>query len=147
MRALVQRVRTAEVHVSNKLVGAIIQGLLVFVSIGKNDTETTVAHMIDQIIAMRIFSDERDKMNKSLLDIHGQLLLVSQFTLHADTSSGNRPSFTHAASRDHAKVLYEYSIAYAREKGLVVETGEFGAHMEVTLTNDGPVTIWLDSEV
>ena len=146
MRAVIQRVSRASVTVEEKVVGEIGYGLLVFLGIGLEDNETTVKTMVDKIIQLRIFPDEQGKMNLSLLDIQGEILVVSQFTLHADMSRGRRPSFTKAAPPSIAIPLYELFKATCKEYALTVESGVFGAYMQVELLNDGPVTIWMDSE-
>lgn len=145
MRMVVQRVKHASVMVDDKTTGAIQQGFLVLVGIGPDDTETTVEKMADKMLRLRIFSDENDKINLSLQDIDGELLLVSQFTLYADCRKGNRPSFVQAAPPAQAEALYEYCKAYCAKTVPVVESGIFGADMQVSLCNDGPFTIVLDS--
>jgi D-tyrosyl-tRNA(Tyr) deacylase len=146
MRALIQRVSRASVTVENEVVGKIGEGLLVFLGIGLDDTETTVKPLVDKIVQLRIFPDQQGKMNLSLLDIEGEVLVVSQFTLHADVSRGRRPSFTKAAPPSIAIPLYELFKATCKKYALTVESGVFGAYMQVELLNDGPVTIWMDSE-
>lgn len=145
MRAVVQRVSEAKVIVEEKTVGAIKRGLLVFVGVGKNDTEEDCEWLADKVSGLRIFEDEDGKMNLSVKDINGEVLVVSQFTLYGDCRRGKRPSFTEAAPPDKGKTLYERFVELLREKGLRVETGKFRAHMHVHLVNDGPVTILLDS--
>ena len=144
MRLIIQRVTQASVTVSGSVVGAINKGYLVLVGIGQNDTEAIVEKMADKMMRLRIFSDENDKINLSLQDVGGQLLLVSQFTLYANCKKGNRPSFTEAGEPHRAEELYEYMVAKAREQVPVVETGVFGAEMEVSLVNDGPFTVILE---
>lgn len=146
MRLVIQRVTQASVTVSGSVVGAINKGYLVLVGIGQNDTETIVEKMADKMMRLRIFSDENDKINLSLQDVGGQLLLVSQFTLYADCRKGNRPSFIAAGAPQTAEALYEYMIAYCKQNVPVVEHGVFGADMQVSLCNDGPFTIVLDSD-
>jgi D-aminoacyl-tRNA deacylase len=146
MRALLQRVSQASVIADEKIVGQIEKGLLVFLGIASEDNETTVRTLVDKIVQLRIFPDNQGKMNLSLLDIQGEVLVVSQFTLHADMSRGRRPSFTKAAPPSIAIPLYELFKETCMEYGLSVESGIFGAYMQVELLNDGPVTIWLDSE-
>ena len=146
MRALLQRVSHANVVVDEQIVGHIGQGLLVFLGIGHEDNETTVKTLADKIVQLRIFSDEQGKMNLSLLDIQGEMLVVSQFTLHADVRRGRRPSFTNAAPPALANSLYELFKETCTQYGLTVASGIFGASMGVELRNEGPVTIWLDSE-
>ena len=145
MRLVIQRVTQASVTVSGSVVGAINKGYLVLVGIGQNDTEAIVEKMADKMMRLRIFSDENDKINRSLSDVDGELLLVSQFTLYADCRKGNRPSFVHAAPPAQAEALYEACKAYCRERVPVVESGIFGADMQVELCNDGPFTVLLDS--
>ncbi len=146
MRALLQRVSQASVTVDEKIVGQIGKGLLIFLGIGLEDNETTVKFLVDKIVQLRIFPDEQGKMNLSLLDIQGEVLVVSQFTLHADISRGRRPSFTKAAPPSMAIPLYELFKEACKKYSLTVESGIFGAYMNVELCNDGPVTIWMDSE-
>lgn len=146
MRVIIQRVSQASVSVDNIVKGKIEQGMVVMVGIGEEDTQDDVALMVDKIINLRIFSDENGKMNLSLQDVSGSMLVISQFTLFADTSRGRRPFFGNAADPALAKSLYEYFLFRVQEKGIAVEQGVFGAMMTVSLVNDGPVTIWLDSE-
>lgn len=146
MRALLQRVSRASVTVDEQTVGHINQGLLVFLGIGHDDNETTVKTLADKIVQLRVFSDAQGKMNLSLLDIQGEVLVVSQFTLHADVRRGRRPSFTNAAPPSLANSLYELFKETCTQYGLTVASGIFGASMSVELRNEGPVTIWLDSE-
>jgi D-aminoacyl-tRNA deacylase len=146
MRALLQRVSRASVTVDEQVVGHIGQGFLVFLGIGHEDNETTVKSLADKIVQLRIFSDAQGKMNLSLLDIQGEMLVVSQFTLHADVRRGRRPSFTNAAPPSLANSLYELFKETCTKYGLTVASGIFGASMSVELRNEGPVTIWLDSE-
>ncbi len=145
MRALLQRVSRASVTVDGQVVGRIEQGLLVLVGIGQGDSEAQVRQMCEKIINLRIFEDDEGKMNRSLQDIGGAILVVSQFTLYADTRKGRRPSFINAAHPSIAEQLVERFKNLLRTYHLTVEGGVFGAHMEVELVNDGPVTIWLDS--
>jgi len=146
VRAVVQRVSTARVTVSGRLVGTIGAGLLVLLGIATDDTAAETDWLLDKLLDLRIFENQDGKFDKSLRDIHGELLLVSQFTLLADTRKGRRPSFTAAARPEHAIPLYEHAAQRARAQGITVATGEFGAHMAVELVNDGPVTIVLDSK-
>ncbi len=141
MIALVQRVRRASVEVAGRTVGAIGPGLLVLVCAEPADTPVQAARLVDKLLKLRIFADDAGKMNLSLQDIVGGLLVVSQFTLAADTSGGNRPSFTGAASAALGRELYEAVLKVARERHANVQAGEFGADMQVSLVNDGPVTI------
>lgn len=141
MLALVQRVAEASVTVGGRTVGAIGRGLLVFVCAEPADTEAQAAKLVAKLLKLRVFSDDAGKMNRSLQDVGGGLLVVSQFTLAADTRGGNRPSFTGAAPPDLGRRLYEAVLAEARALHPVVERGEFGADMQVRLVNDGPVTI------
>ncbi|MBR3867601.1 MAG: D-tyrosyl-tRNA(Tyr) deacylase [Butyricicoccus sp.] len=145
MRALVQRVSRASVTIGGKVHGAIDKGFLVLLGITEGDTEADARYLADKCVGLRVFTDENDKMNRSLADVGGGLLVVSQFTLYGDCSHGRRPSFIAAARPDTAIPLYECFVARCRESGLPVETGEFGAHMEVELLNDGPVTLWMDT--
>lgn len=147
MRLLIQRVSNANVCVSNQIIGSIGKGLLVFVGIGEMDDEKTVELMTEKMLNLRIFEDENQKTNLNLNAVNGEVLLVSQFTLYADCKKGNRPSFTSAGSPQKAKELYEYMIALCRQKKIVTEQGEFGADMKVSLLNDGPFTIFLDSDI
>ena len=143
MISVIQRVSQARVVVDGLTVGEIGAGLLVLVCAERGDGEAQAEKLLAKILKLRIFGDEAGKLNRSIQDVAGGLLLVSQFTLAADTSGGNRPSFTNAAEPQEGKRLFEYLVRRAREPHSVVETGEFGAHMQVTLTNDGPVTFWL----
>ena len=141
MKAILQRVSEASVSIDQRITGEIGVGLLVLLCAEPDDTEETSERLIRKILALRIFPDEANKMNLSLSQIRGELLVVSQFTLIADTSRGNRPSFTGAASPEQAQYLYEDFIDRARQTGLTVASGVFGADMQVSLVNDGPVTI------
>ena len=141
MIALVQRVRRAHVEVAGQTVGAIDQGLLVFVCAEPQDDEAAAAKLVAKLLRLRIFADDAGKMNRNVQDVSGGLLIVSQFTLAADTSGGNRPSFTGAAPPTLGRALYERVLALAREAHPTVAAGEFGADMQVHLVNDGPVTI------
>ena len=143
MIALVQRVLQARVEVAGHVIGAIEQGLLVFVCAEPDDDENSAAKMVTKLLKLRIFADDANKMNRSVQDLAGGLLIVSQFTLAADTSAGNRPSFTGAAAPALGRTLYERVLALAREAHAKVAAGEFGADMQVHLVNDGPVTISL----
>lgn len=141
MKAVLQRVSEARVMVEGELIGEIGQGLLVLLCAERGDTEAIADKLLAKMLKLRIFSDEAGKMNRSLQDIGGGLLLVSQFTLAADTSGGNRPSFGQAAAPDEGRRLYDYVVAQARAAHPVVQTGRFAADMKVQLVNDGPVTI------
>lgn len=145
MKALIQRVRTASVTVDGDVVGSIDHGLLVFLGVEQGDSEALASRLADRVLAYRVFPDEAGKMNRSVCDAGGGLLVVSQFTLAADTDSGNRPSFTPAAAPDVARSLYEHFVASARRRCARVETGRFAADMQVSLVNDGPVTFLLST--
>ena len=147
MRIVLQRVKSASVSIEGLVVGEIEQGFLLLVGVGPNDTRDDASYLARKIAGMRIFSDENGKMNLSIDQVGGKILSVSQFTLFADTKKGNRPSFTEAASPEAANKLYEeFNEILRTEYGLIVETGEFGADMQVSLVNDGPVTILLDTK-
>ncbi len=145
MKAVIQRVTKASVYVEGKTVGQIESGLLVLLGVAKGDEATDGRYLVEKIRTLRIFSDEQGKMNRSLADIGGSILLVSQFTLLGRTANGRRPSFDEAAPPDEAKRLYEQVVASLRSYGTHVETGVFSAYMQVELLNDGPVTFILDS--
>lgn len=145
MRAVVQRVRRSSVTVDGVVVGAIEHGFLVLLGVDVDDTESDADYMAEKIIGLRIFNDDDGKFNRSLLDVGGAVLLVSQFTLQGDSRKGRRPSFVKAARPEQAIPLYERVGDVLREKGVTVATGVFGAHMDVELLNDGPVTLLLDS--
>jgi D-tyrosyl-tRNA(Tyr) deacylase len=144
MKALVQRVREARVEVDGEVVGAIGPGLLVLLCAVRGDTEAEAERLLAKLLKLRIFGDEQGRMNRSVQDTGGGLLLVSQFTLAADTSGGNRPSFGNAAAPEDGRRLYEFFVERARAQHTPVATGRFAAHMQVHLVNDGPVTIPLD---
>ncbi len=147
MKAVIQRVKYATVKVDNKIIGECKQGFMILLGVIDGDTENDADKLIKKIPVLRIFEDENGKMNKSLLDIDGEILVVSQFTLAADCSHGRRPSFTASAPHDIANELYEYLVGELKTAGVKsVQTGEFGADMAVELLNDGPVTIVLDSK-
>ncbi len=146
MRAVVQRVSAASVTVEGRKVGTIGPGLLVLLGVARGDTEKDGEYLAEKLAGLRIFEDEEEKMNRSVAQIGGSILLVSQFTLYGDVRHGRRPSFTQAAPPEEANRLYEDLAQKLRDKGLTVETGQFQAHMEVSLVNDGPVTILLDSK-
>ncbi len=146
MKFVIQRVLKANVKVDEKICGKINQGFLVLIGITHNDNEKVAEGMINKLLKLRVFSDENGKMNKSIKDINGELLLVSQFTLYANCKRGNRPDFLNAAKPDFANELYEFIIDKCKNEIQNVQTGIFGADMKVELVNDGPVTIVLDSE-
>ncbi|WP_125763221.1 D-aminoacyl-tRNA deacylase [Companilactobacillus hulinensis] len=144
MKVVIQRVSEAKVSVDNKILGQIDQGFCLLVAFADEDNDETIEYMARKIANMRVFSDEEDKMNLSIKDIDGQILSISQFTLYADTKKGNRPSFTGAGNFETSKSKYEQFNNELRNHDLHVETGEFGADMQVALTNDGPVTIIME---
>jgi D-tyrosyl-tRNA(Tyr) deacylase len=146
LRLLIQRALSAQVTVDEKVVGRIGPGLVVFVGVREGDTEADAAKLAAKVVQLRLFSDEAGKMNRSVMDIGGELLVVSQFTLYAETSKGNRPSYSLAAKPEIARGLYESFLAKCRALGIHVETGVFQAHMVVSIVNDGPVTISCQSE-
>jgi D-aminoacyl-tRNA deacylase len=146
VKALLQRVSRASVTVAGEEVGRIGRGLAVFIGVADGDTERDAQYLIAKIVNLRIFTDAQDKFNLSALDIGGELLLVSQFTLLADTRKGRRPSFDRAAPPVQAGKLFDYSVGLARESGLKVATGRFQQHMQVEIHNDGPVTVMVDSK-
>ena len=146
MRAVVQRVSSSRVTVDERVTGEVKKGLLVLLGVTHDDTSKDVDYMVDKVTNLRIFEDENDKMNLSLKDIGGEVMAVSQFTLYGDARKGRRPSFSDAARPDVANPLYEEFVEKLRAQGITVGTGEFGAHMMVELTNDGPVTILLESK-
>ncbi|RQD70593.1 MAG: D-tyrosyl-tRNA(Tyr) deacylase [Tindallia sp. MSAO_Bac2] len=146
MRAVVQRVKSACVSVEGNVEGAISQGLLVYLGVGKGDTEKDIDYMVEKITNLRIFEDDQGKMNRSLLDEEGEVLCISQFTLWGDCRKGRRPSFTDAREPGEADEMYQQFVGKCREKGIKTETGVFQAHMEVSSVNDGPVTMLVDSE-
>lgn len=144
MKFVIQRVTEASVTVDHEVIGKIDKGFLVLIGVGKEDTTAEADRLIKKMLGLRIFADENGKTNLSLKDVNGQLLLVSQFTLYADCRKGNRPSFVNAGEPDKAEALYEYIIAQCRQHLPIVETGSFGADMQVSLCNDGPFTIILE---
>src|SRR5688500_5020106 len=145
MKAVIQRVTRASVEVNGEVVGRIDAGLLVLLGVEKEDNDVDAEYIADKLTELRIFSDAHGKMNRSIVDIGGKLLIVSQFTLLGDTTKGRRPGFDRAAPPEHALALYERVVAIGRNRGMHVETGRFGAHMRVSLENDGPVTFLLES--
>lgn len=145
MRAVIQRVNSASVKVDGNTVGEIKKGLLVFLGVGDGDTEADLKYIADKTVGLRIFSDDDDKMNLSVTDICGEILVVSQFTLYGDCRKGRRPNFTSSMEPIGAEKMYEDFIEYIKSKGIKTEQGEFGADMKVSISNDGPVTILLDS--
>ena len=144
MRLVVQRVKNAKVDVNNNTVGSIDKGFLVLLGVTHTDTKETADYLVKKLCNLRVFEDENEKMNLSIKDVNGKLLIVSQFTLYADCTGGNRPSFINAAKPDFANELYEYFCDKCKETGIEVQTGIFGADMKVSLLNDGPVTIILE---
>ena len=146
MRAIIQRVESASVRVDSQLISKITKGILVFIGVGKEDTDKDADYVASKIMCMRIFDDNEGKMNLSLVDINGQALIVSQFTLFRDCRKGKRPSFESAADMEKAKVLYEYLVEKCKQSNLVIGKGVFRENMLVDLVNDGPVTILLDSK-
>lgn len=147
MKVIIQRCSSAKVTVDEEIIGQINQGLMLLVGVTHEDEEKDADYLAEKIAGLRIFEDESGKMNHSVLDVQGAILSVSQFTLYADTRKGKRPNFMAAAKPDLAEPLYEYFNEQLRKKGLHVETGKFGAMMDVSLTNDGPVTLILESKV
>ena len=145
MKFVIQRVKSASVKVEEKTVGEIGKGYLVLIGVGREDTEAEADRYLKKLLGLRIFEDEQGKTNLSLADVGGSLLLVSQFTLYASCRKGNRPSFIEAGDPEQAENLYNYIVRKAREQVAVVETGVFGASMEVSLVNDGPFTILLEN--
>lgn len=146
MRALLQRVTNASVTVDGAIIGQIDAGLLIFVCAMPDDTETTAQALAAKIAKLRLFKDDAGKMNLSLAQTEGSALIVSQFTLAADTSRGTRPGFSYAAKPDQANALYEHFITCIKALDVPTQTGQFGADMSVALTNDGPVTLWIDTQ-
>ncbi|MGO9454156.1 MAG: D-aminoacyl-tRNA deacylase [Candidatus Binataceae bacterium] len=145
MRAILQRVSRGEVRVEGRVIGKIGPGLVVLLGVAQGDADADAAFIADRTLGMRVFADSAGKMNLALSAVGGEMLVVSQFTLIADTESGRRPSFIHPAAPAEARRLYEHFVSLVRERGVKVETGEFGAMMEVEIVNDGPVTIIIDS--
>ena len=145
MRAVVQRVSEASVTVDGRKVGQIATGLLVLLGVAREDSESDADYLVDKVTRLRVFPDENGRMNRSVIEAEGELLVISQFTLFGDCRRGKRPSFDQAAAPELARSLYEYYVANCREQGISVQTGVFQAEMDVELINDGPVTILLDS--
>lgn len=146
MRAVVQRVKQSSVKVDGKIVGEIGRGILVLLGVANGDTAGDADFMVNKIVHLRIFEDENEKMNRSLHDVGGEMLVVSQFTLLGDCRKGRRPSFINAAGPEQATELYEYFVKKTREQGIAVKTGQFRAMMDVALINDGPVTLIIESK-
>lgn len=146
MRVVIQRVKNASVEIDNKVNGKINTGFLVLLGIASTDTKQDVDYLVKKVVNLRVFSDENDKMNLSLKNVNGELLVISQFTLYGNCREGNRPSFIEAAKPDVAIPLYEYFVEECKKQISVVETGVFGADMKVSLLNDGPVTIIIESK-
>ena len=146
MKFVIQRVSNASVRVEDKVIGRIGKGFLILLGVSASDSEEIADKMVNKMIRLRIFEDENDKTNLSIRDVGGELLIISQFTLYADCKKGNRPSFINAEKPEDANRLYEYVIRKCREEIAIVEHGEFGAHMEVSLVNYGPFTVVLDSD-
>lgn len=146
MRLVIQRVKKASVTVSEELKGSCKAGYLVLVGVGQNDTEKDVSYCVEKTKGLRVFEDEQGKMNLSILDVGGEVLAISQFTLYGDVRKGKRPSFTASAAPERAKKLYEVYVEELKSAGIPTQTGVFGADMQVELVNDGPVTIMIDSE-
>jgi D-tyrosyl-tRNA(Tyr) deacylase len=146
MRACIQRVSKARVVVDGDVTGQIGPGLLVLLGVAQDDSEAQLTWLADKIVGLRIFEDEAGKMNRSLADVGGEMLVVSQFTLYGDCRKGRRPSFIAAAPPEKAEAMYNDFVAHVAGQGITVATGRFRMHMEVELTNDGPVTIWIDTE-
>lgn len=146
MRAVVQRVKRASVSVDDKKISQIGKGILVFLGVGKEDDMVDLEYLVDKVLGLRIFEDENEKMNLSLVDIEGELLVISQFTIYGDVRKGRRPSFTGAGSPEIGEEFYKLFVEKAKQKGIKTQEGKFGANMQVDLLNDGPVTILLDSK-
>lgn len=144
MKLVVQRVKNAKVTVKNDIVGSINEGFMVLLGVTHSDNKETADYLVKKLCNLRVFKDENEKMNLSIKDIDGELLIVSQFTLYADCQSGNRPSFINSAKPEYANEIYEYFVQKCSNEVKKVETGEFGANMQVELINDGPVTIILE---
>lgn len=146
MRAVIQRVTESSVRVDGRTIGAIGKGLMLLLGVSRGDSRKDADYLADKIVNLRIFEDLDGKMNRSLLEVGGEMLVVSQFTLLGDCRKGRRPSFVGAAAPDTASALYEYFVEISRQKGITVQTGEFGAMMSVALVNDGPVTLIVESK-
>lgn len=146
MRVFIQRTNNASVSVENEIIGKIKIGFVILLGIEHEDTEVDCAYLIQKITQLRVFPDTEGKMNLSLQDVSGSILLISQFTLHASTKKGNRPSFIRSARPEQALVMYQNFIQQLKNTGIHVETGKFGSEMQVQLVNDGPVSIWIDSK-
>jgi D-tyrosyl-tRNA(Tyr) deacylase len=145
VRALIQRVKHAQVVVDGEVVGRIGPGILTLLGVGRADTAVEVEKVVGKVLRLRIFEDEQGRMNRSLVDTGGEHLIVSQFTLYGDAAKGNRPSFVDAAPPEPARALYEHALAFSGAQGVRTEGGRFQAHMEVTLLNDGPVTLMVEA--
>jgi D-tyrosyl-tRNA(Tyr) deacylase len=145
VRALIQRVSRASVTVDDRIVGKIDRGLVVLLAVGREDTEEDARHIVDKTVNLRIFPDDEGRFDRSAIDVAADLLVVSQFTLYGDTRKGRRPSFVEAADPETADTLFQNAVQLYRDTGLKIETGVFQTHMVVSIENDGPVTIWLDS--
>jgi D-tyrosyl-tRNA(Tyr) deacylase len=145
LRALIQRVNRAHVSIQGKVVGSIAHGLVLFLGIGLHDTTQDASYLVQRLLNLRIFSDGEGKFDRSSIEVAASLLVISQFTLYADTRKGRRPSFMGAASSAEAEILFDQTVELLRQENVTVVTGKFGAHMKVDLQNDGPVTIWIDS--
>jgi D-aminoacyl-tRNA deacylase len=146
MRACIQRVNQARVIVAGEVTGEIGRGLLVLLGVAGRDTDADLTWLADKIVGLRIFEDDQGKMNRSLAEADGAMLVVSQFTLYGDCRKGRRPSFVNAAPPEQAERMYDDFVAHVNRQGIAVATGRFRAHMQVELTNDGPVTIWIDTQ-
>lgn len=146
MRAVIQRVLNAAVAIDGRTAGEIGHGMLVLLGVGKDDTEADIEKLASKLVKLRIFEDENGKINKSITDVHGAMLIVSQFTLYWNCKKGNRPSFENAMPPKEAEEMYIRFVERMKETGIPCATGEFGADMKVSLTNDGPVTVWLDTK-
>lgn len=146
IRVVVQRVTSSKVVVDNNIIGEIGKGINILIGISQDDTEEDLRYIRDKIVNLRIFEDENDKMNLSLLDVKGDILAISQFTLYGDCRKGRRPNFMNALGGEQAEILYDKFVMLLKETGLKIETGKFGAHMKVDIHNDGPVTLMLDSK-